>query len=121
MNEKDKKNGVYQKLSTVDLSDNKLVEFWLEGLEFPLHLTKQVFKNKDDSEGFIYLITNDLSIDSSKIHEIYKKRWKVEEHHKTIKSNLKMQNLPHILLKHKLIIALRFYMQQCNGKNYQKI
>ena len=99
LNEKDKKNGVYQKLSTVDLSDNKLVEVWLEGVEFPLHLTKQVFKNKDASEGFSHLITNDLSIDSSKIHEIYKK-WggaahaEVEEHHKTIKSNLNYAKSP---------------------------
>jgi hypothetical protein len=94
LSEKDKKNGVYIKLNSIDLSDNKLVEVWLEGVEFPLHLTKQVFKNKDDSEGFIYLITDDLSIDSTQIHTIYKKRWKVEEHHKTIKSNLNYSKSP---------------------------
>lgn len=90
----DKLNGVYKKISELDLSDNKLVEAWLEGVQFPIHLTKQVFKNKDGSEGFIYLISNDLAITSTDIHTIYKKRWKVEEHHKTIKSNLNYGKSP---------------------------
>lgn len=94
LNRKDKKNGVYQALNTVDLSGNSPVEVWIEGVEFPLHVVKQVFHNKDGSEGCMYLLTNDLSLDSAQIFTIYQKRWKVEEHHKTIKSNLNYSNSP---------------------------
>lgn len=94
ISETNKKKGIYQKLETLDFSDNKPKEIWLEGVKFPLLITKQVFKNKDDSTGQIYLITNDLTLDHTQICEIYQKRWKVEEHHKTIKSNLNYGKSP---------------------------
>ncbi len=94
LSENDRQNGVYQHLIDLNLSDNQLAKIWLEGILFPLHVIKKVFKNKDNSEGCLYLITNDLNIDSTQIFEIYKKRWKVEEHHKTIKSNLNYGKSP---------------------------
>ncbi len=63
------------------------VEIWLEELDFPLLLTKQVFKNEDDTVGELYLACSDLSLSYQSITTIYKKRWGVEEYHKSIKSN----------------------------------
>ncbi len=63
------------------------VEVWLEELDFPLLLTKQVFKNEDDTVGELYLACSDLSLSYGSITTIYKKRWGVEEYHKSIKSN----------------------------------
>lgn len=63
------------------------VEVWLEELDFPLLLTKQVFKDEDDTVGELYLACSDLSLSYVSITTIYKKRWGVEEYHKSIKSN----------------------------------
>lgn len=63
------------------------VEIWLEELDFPLLLTKQVFKNEDDTVGELYLACSDLSLSYQQITTHYKKRWGVEEYHKSIKSN----------------------------------
>jgi hypothetical protein len=63
------------------------VEVWLEELDFPLLLTKQVFKNEDDTVGELYLACSDLNLSYELIATIYKKRWGVEEYHKSIKSN----------------------------------
>jgi len=73
------------------------VEIWLEGLPFPVFLTKQVFilkcksdlfrltsgarRNQDGSTAQMYLITNDKDLNNqpNEIHKIYHKRWKIEE------------------------------------------
>ena len=33
---------------------------YLKGIEFPMKLMKKVFKNEDESEGILYLITNEM-------------------------------------------------------------
>lgn len=64
------------------------VGVWLEGLGHPLLLVKQVFKNGDGTVGELYLVCSDLSLSYEQVTTIYKKRWGVEEYHKSIKSNL---------------------------------
>lgn len=63
---------------------------WLRGMEYPVLLLKQVFKNEDGSEGTRYLVASDLTLSGEQIIGIYHRRWKTEEHHKSIKhcSNL---------------------------------
>jgi len=63
------------------------VEIWFEGLDFPLLLTKQVFKNENGTVGELYLACSDLNLSYDQITTSYKKRWGVEEFHKSIKSN----------------------------------
>ena len=63
------------------------VEVWVEHLDFPLLLVKQVFKNEDDTVGELYLACSDLNLSYAQITTIYKRRWGVEEYHKSIKSN----------------------------------
>jgi hypothetical protein len=46
---KDKAQGKYVRLETVDLEENSKREIYLEGVEFPLSLIKQVFVNEDDT------------------------------------------------------------------------
>jgi IS4 transposase len=54
----------------------------------------QIFKNEDGSTGTVYLVTNDLSIDADRIYELYQKRWKIEEFHKSIKHNASLSKSP---------------------------
>ena len=67
---------------------------YFEQLDFPVVISKQVFKNGDGSTGVLYLASSDLSLTYSQITTIYKKRWKVEEYHKSIKSNAAFAKSP---------------------------
>jgi hypothetical protein len=67
---------------------------YIEQLDFPILITKQVFKNGDGSTGTLYLASNDLNLSYEQMTTIYKKRWKVEEYHKSIKSNTAFPRSP---------------------------
>ncbi|MDQ2730618.1 MAG: transposase [Armatimonadota bacterium] len=81
-------NRTYEAVSTLQLEANSTLTIWLEGVSFPLLLAKQVFTNEDGSQGVIYLVTSDTTLTYEQVIKIYQKRWKVEEYHKSIKSNL---------------------------------
>jgi DDE superfamily endonuclease len=85
--------GQYLGIESLELKDTPQ-EIWLKELDFPLLLLKQVFKNGDDVIGEIYLVTNDLNLDANKMTTIYKKRWKVEEYHKSLKQNAAFAKSP---------------------------
>jgi hypothetical protein len=102
------------------------VEIWLEGLDFPLLLVKQVFKNEDDTVGELYLACSDLSLSYKQITTIYKKRWGVEEYHKSIKSNTGFAKSPahtvrtqcnHFMFSILAYVKLE-WLKQRNGKNH---
>ena len=57
-------------------------------------LTKQVFTNGDGSTGILYLVTSDTTLDFGQITALYQTRWKVEEYHKSLKSNLALCKSP---------------------------
>lgn len=82
----DKENKAYIGIGTLH-PGQRTVEVWLEESDFPLLLTKQVFKNENDTVGELYLACSDLDLSYGQITTIYKKRWGVEEYHKSIKSN----------------------------------
>ena len=42
---------------------------------FSLLLLKQVFTNKDKSQGILYLVTSDTTLDGSQITHLYQRRW----------------------------------------------
>jgi len=81
-------------VSTLLLQADTLLSVWLEDVDFPLLLLKQVFTNADGSEGILYLVTSDTTLTSEQIATLYQKRWKVEEYHKSIKSNLGFAKSP---------------------------
>jgi len=92
--EKERKNGQYQNLKTLDLKDNEKRTVWLKDLSFPVALIKKIFKNEDGSTGILYLVTNDLDSDAGRIYEVYQKRWRIEEYHKSIKQNASLEKSP---------------------------
>ena len=91
----DKKNGKYVSIADVDTGACSSRLIYLEGYEDALRVTKQVSKDGDDDESiYLYLVTNDIDITTNKILEIYKRRWKIEEYHKSLKQNLKIELSP---------------------------
>jgi SRSO17 transposase len=89
-----KRAGQFQPISSVPLENHSTVRVYIKGLEFPVLLMKQVLTNQDGSTGVIFLVCSDLSLDWEQIKEIYHKRWRIEEYHKSIKSNLGLEKSP---------------------------
>ena len=95
LSKEDKDNGKYVSIATVDMGDCSSRLVYLEGYENTLKITKQVSKDGDDDESiYLYLVTNDIDLTTDKILEIYKRRWKIEEYHKSLKQNLKIEHSP---------------------------
>jgi hypothetical protein len=90
----DKKRGDYERVASLKLEPGTMVEVYLEQLEFPLLLLKQLFKNEDGSEGVLYLASSDVTLDYERLTTIYQKRWKVEEFHKSFKGNASLAKSP---------------------------
>jgi hypothetical protein len=81
-------------VSSLTLEADTVTIVWLEDVDFPLLLIKQVFTNKDGSIGIVYLVTSDTTLNADQITTLYQKRWKVEEYHKSLKSNLGFAKSP---------------------------
>jgi hypothetical protein len=95
----DKRKGHYQAVESIDFQEKQVREVYLKGIDFPVVLVKQVFTNKDGSKGCLFLVSSDLRLDYDKITAIYQIRWKVEEHHKSIKSNFGYAKSPAYSIK----------------------
>jgi hypothetical protein len=63
-------------------------------LDFPILIAKQVFKDGNGVAGTLYLACSDLSLTYEQVTTIYQRRWKVEEYHKSIKSNTAFPKSP---------------------------
>jgi hypothetical protein len=94
LSQEDKLQGRYVSLCSLLLEENAVLEIWLEGVDFPLLLSKQVFTNKDGSQGILYLVTSDQNLTASQMQTIYQTRWKVEVYHKSLKSNASFSKSP---------------------------
>ncbi len=94
LSEEARKKGQYQNLNTLEVKDGEARKLWLKDLSLPVSLIKKVFKNEDGSSGTLYLVTNDLESSADRIYDIYQKRWRVEEYHKSIKQNSSLEKSP---------------------------
>lgn len=90
----DKQAGRYGRVDSLTITAHALWLVYLEGVEFPLHLVKQIFTNEDGSTGILYLVTNDLTIPYDRITTIYQKRWNIEPYHKSLKQNAGLEKSP---------------------------
>jgi len=90
----DKKQGRFIKVSGLELSDKQAVRGWLKGFDDEVLLVRRVFTNKDGSTATVNLVCSDLSCDGEQVATLYQKRWKVEEFHKSLKSNAGLAKSP---------------------------
>jgi hypothetical protein len=94
LSKKDKLNGKYVTVSQLELKENTIQEIYLEGVSFRLKMVKQVFKNEDGTEGVLYLVSSDQTLTYEQIMQIYQKRWRVEEYHKSLKQHVSLCKSP---------------------------
>jgi len=90
----DRNKGQWTSVDKLPLQPEQPVKVWIKDLEIEVVLCKFVFTNKDDSTGEMYLVSNDLSLSAEKFQTLYKKRWSVEEYHKSLKQNASLAKSP---------------------------
>lgn len=91
----DKQKGIYVSIDSIDMGACSSRLIYLKGCNTPLHIGKQIVKDGNDGEPkYLYLVTNDMDISFQKTLEIYQRRWKIEEYHKSLKQNLKIEHSP---------------------------
>lgn len=90
----DKLQGNFKHVSEIEFQTGRVYQVWLKGLGFSVTLTKEVFTNQDGSTGERFLVSNDTSLNFQQMTSHYQKRWKVEELHKSLKSNLNIEKSP---------------------------
>ena len=90
----DQQRGQFVAVGTLDLPVGTTREIWLEDVDFPLLLTKEVFTNGDGSTGLRYLVTDDLTLTYDQITTLFQKRWSVEVYHKSLKQNAALEKSP---------------------------
>jgi hypothetical protein len=69
----------------------RAVKLYLKSLDFPVLVVKKTFKHGRKSSGTLYLACSDLELGYEAIFNLYKRRWKIEEYHKSIKSNCSLE------------------------------
>ena len=90
----DKQHGRYVAVETLVLEPHTVQEIYLEGVDFPLLLAKQVFANEDGSSGVVYLVSSDTTLTYDGLTTLYRKRWNVEPYHKSLKQNASLERSP---------------------------
>ncbi len=90
----DKLQGRWHKLETLEITANESCLIYLEGLETPVLLIKQIFTNEDGKTAVQYLISSDPKLSKNDITTNYQKRWRVEEYHKSLKQNVSLEKSP---------------------------
>ena len=91
----DKISGKFLKIKDSNIKTGDSHRVFLKGYNKPLRLIGLYVKNGtnvDSAKG--YLITNDMETSTEALIEIYQKRWKIEEFHKSLKQNLNIEHSP---------------------------
>lgn len=90
----DKQQGRYGRVDSLPLEADVAREIYLEGIDFPLALVKQVFANEDGSSGIQYVVGSQTNLPGDQIIDLYRKRWTVEPFHKSLKQNASLEKSP---------------------------
>lgn len=94
LSQEEKQAGRYQRVDQLELADNTICLVYLESVDFPLLLAKQVFINEDGSRGVRYLVSDVVDLDFDTLTTIFQKRWKVEEYHHSLKQYASLAKSP---------------------------
>jgi DDE superfamily endonuclease len=90
----DKQQGRYGRLDSLTLEAGVGREIYLQGVDFPLALVKQVFANEEGSSGIHYWVCSQTTLTADPIIDRYRKRGNVEPFHKSLKQNASLEKSP---------------------------
>ena len=86
--------GRFQALDALAFPDEQPLRVLLRSVQPAVLVTRQVFTNKDGSQGVLYLVSSDTNLNQAQLMTIYQRRWIVEEYHKSLKQNASMGKSP---------------------------
>lgn len=86
--------GQFKSVSQQEIQPGVVYKVRMESVPFDLFLIKKVYKNMDGSSGVVFLVTSDGDLTADEIFQLYQRRWKVEESHKSVKQNLGIAQSP---------------------------
>jgi hypothetical protein len=90
----DKQQGRYLRVDTLELEAHATREVYLEGVDFPLVLVKQVFTNAEGSMGMRSLVSSATTLSFDDLTTTYHERWQVECSHKSLKQHVSLAKSP---------------------------
>jgi DDE superfamily endonuclease len=90
----DKQRGRYRAVNTLELPTGVTRLIWLEAVDFPVLLSKEVFTNKDGSTGVRHLVSSDLTLSYDRMTGLFQRRWSIEVYHKALKQNASLEKSP---------------------------
>ena len=91
---KERNAGAFARVDQAVIPEGEPVRVWIKDMEFSVSVFKQVFKNKDGTQGERFLVSNDFTLTDEQFKTLYKKRWGVEEYHKSLKQNASIGSSP---------------------------
>ena len=94
LSEAERAQGQFQAVDTLAFPDEQPLRVLLRSVQSAVLVTRQVFTNKDGSQGVLHLVSSDTSLNQAQLTTIYQRRWKVEEYHKSLKQNVSMGKSP---------------------------
>ena len=99
LSEMARSQGQFQALDALTFPDKGALTVYLRSVKQAVRVVKQLFTNKDGSQGTLYLVSSDTSLDYEQMTTIYpggepQRRWKIEEYHKSLKQNASMGKSP---------------------------
>jgi hypothetical protein len=86
--------GQFERLDQMKIPEERPVKVWIKDFEFSALVFREVFRSKDGTEGERYLATNTPGLKGDQFRTFYKKRWGLEEYHKSLKQNASIGSSP---------------------------
>jgi len=90
----EKKQGQYVAVNQLEFQAATTQPIWLEAVDFPVLLSREIFTNEDASVGVRYLVSSDLTLSFDQTTKLYQKRWSIEVYHKSLKQNASLEKSP---------------------------
>jgi Transposase DDE domain len=90
----DKKQGKFTKIEELQWHQTDTRIVYMQGVDFPFLLAKQVFTNKDGSNGKLFLVSNDTNLTAPELFSTYGERWGIEVFHRSLKQNVGLEKSP---------------------------
>lgn len=95
VSQRERFDGRFERVDAIAYPDDgSPLEVYLRSVKHRVLLVRRVFTNKDGSQGVQYLLSNDTTLNAEQVATIYKRRWKVEEYHKSLKQHTAIGKSP---------------------------
>lgn len=92
LSEADRAAGKFVRIDSLELEEGTVV--WLSGFESPIRLVRCLFKDEKEVTHTLYLGSSNIELADEQIKAIYKKRWKSETYHQSLKDNASLDKSP---------------------------